>query len=190
MSSLIVFSGKAGTGKTTLAEIVAKEERLTYIDYDTINQPFLEGIEKKIGLFNLDRYSFYRYWRDETYKTLWDITIENLKLGNSVVLSAPLTQELQNKSYPTFIREKAGVSFNLLLCYMAPPYSLHKVMMEKRNSIRDEDFINSEERFSSLMGVEVPQWEEETLILSSGDIEKNKKIVLERIDFLRRNIWV
>lgn len=190
MSSLIIFSGKAGTGKTTLAKIIAEEEKLTYIDYDTINQPFLEGIEKKIGRANLDRYSFYRYWREEAYKTLLGITIENLKMGNSVVLSAPLTQELQNTHYPSYIREESGVNFNLLLCYMAPSSTLHQAMMKTRNSIRDEDFINSDERFSSLMGAEAPLWEEETLILSSGDIEKNKKIVLERIDFLRRNIWV
>ena len=72
---------------------------------------------------------------------------------------------------------------------MAPRDELHKKMVKERNCKRDEDFLKNEERFDKTLSPEMPKWNEsETLILTSGDIEKNKEIVLERVKALRRTI--
>ena len=189
MAILIIFAGKAGTGKTTLSRIIAKEEKIAYLDYDTLNQSFLTSIEEKNGLQNKDRYGFYREWREPCYSTLINEIVENLNLGISLIVSAPLTQELQDSSFPEKLRHEIKEEFSLLLCYMAPGMDIHKKMVKERNSIRDEDFLINEERFDQTLSPEMPKWDEsETIILTSGDIEKNKEIVLERVKALRRTV--
>ena len=189
MAILIIFAGKAGTGKTTMARIIAKEEKIAYLDYDTLNQSFLKSIEEKNGLMDKDRYGFYREWREPCYSTLFNEVVENLNLGISLIVSAPLTKELQDSSFPGKLKEAIKEDFSLLLCYMAPRDELHKKMVKERNCKRDEDFLKNEERFDKTLSPEMPKWNEsETLILTSGNIEKNKEIVLERVKALRRTI--
>ena len=72
---------------------------------------------------------------------------------------------------------------------MAPSFEQHKKMISERKSIRDEDFLNNEERFIETLSPKKPKWDEEsTVILTSSDIEINKEIVLKRVKALRRNI--
>ncbi len=189
MAILIIFAGKAGTGKSTLSRIIAKEEKIAYLDYDTLNQSFLTSIESKIGFKDADRYGFYREWRAPCYSTLLNTAIENLELGISVIISAPLTKELQDSSFPNKLKSMVKNDFSLLLFYMAPSFEQHKKMISERKSIRDEDFLNNEGRFIETLSPEKPKWDEEsTVILTSSDIEINKEIVLKRVKALRRNI--
>jgi gluconate kinase len=183
---LIVFAGKPATGKTTLARIIATEEGITYLDYDTLVQPFLEHIEKAYGLGGTDRYGFYRMWRECCYTTVMDVVLENIRLGNSVILTAPFSRELKDPDYPSHLREMAGCSFSLLLCYMAPPLSQHLQMMRLRSSHRDEDFLNNEERFAHVCGPESPLWGEDVcMVLDSGDLQRNKQLVRARVATLK-----
>ena len=189
MSFLLIFAGKAGTGKTTLARSIAEETGTAYIDYDTLCQSFLEAIEEKDGLGDDDRYGFYRIWRKPCYDSVKDIMVENLSLGVSLIVSAPFTRELQDENYIEKLKTAAGKDFSYLLCYMAPEEEKHFEMIKERDSRRDEDFINNKERFSTTFAAEEPKWEKEnTLILTSGNFETNKEIVIKRVNTLRRHI--
>lgn len=189
MQSLIIFAGKAGTGKTTLARFIAKELGIAYIDYDTLCQPFLSEIERKFGLGATDRYGFYRVWREPCYNSLVNIIKENLELGTSLIVSAPFTEELKNPRFPEMLKAKCGKDLFFLLCQMSPSPDKHFKMMQKRNSIRDEDFIKDKERFNCSMKSEAPSWDKNNLItLTSGDFEINKNLLLKRVETLRRNI--
>ena len=137
MAILIIFAGKAGTGKSTLSRIIAKEEKIAYLDYDTLNQSFLTSIESKIGFKDADRYGFYREWREPCYSTLLNTAIENLELGISVIISAPLTKELQDSSFPSKLKSMVKNDFSLLLFYMAPSFEQHKKMISEIHPISE-----------------------------------------------------
>lgn len=185
-SYLLVFAGKAGTGKTTLAKSVSQELSIPYLDYDTLVQPFLQAIEARYGFESDDRYSFYRIWRNACYETVLGTAIENLQLGVPVAISAPFTKELNAEDYPQTIRERVGANIPILLFYMAPPDGLHFEMVCSRSYARDEDFIADRQRFDRVLNAEKPSWEaSSTIILTSGNFKINKQLVLQRARALK-----
>jgi predicted kinase len=78
---LIVLSGLPGTGKTTIAQILARECRATYLRIDTIEQAILSALRVQNDLGVLG------------YVVAYDLARANLCLGGTVVADAvnPLT---------------------------------------------------------------------------------------------------
>jgi predicted kinase len=78
---LIVLSGLPGTGKTTIAQILARECRATYLRIDTIEQAILSALRVQNDLSVLG------------YVVAYDLARANLCLGGTVVADAvnPLT---------------------------------------------------------------------------------------------------
>ena len=149
-SFLIIVAGKAGSGKTTLSKKLAASLGLPYFDYDTLVQPFLEAIEQKYGIGDDGRNRFDRSWRSASYRTLWDVVFENIRLGRSAVMSAPLSEELRDADWPEKLFAKSGTRFPLLLCYMAPPPDMHYTMLARRASKRDSDVLGDRKKFDVL----------------------------------------
>jgi len=182
---LIVIAGKAGTGKTTLALAIAQQLHIPYFDYDTLVQPFLEAIETKYGRGGNGKYAFYHEWRNASYGTLWGVVKENLRLGNDVILSAPLTKEMQNPQFPEVIKGIMQVPFSLLVCYMAPPLALHHAMLTERGSKRDEEVLSDEQKFSEVLSPEKPRFDGTWLLyLDSGDVSLNRDVVIRKVQTL------
>ena len=141
---LIVFSGPAGSGKTTQAKALSSALSLPYFDYDTIVQPFLLGIERRYGLIEGSRSAFYKEWRSESYATLLEVTKENLKSGISLVISAPFTREMEEKDFFSSLREESGASFRSIAFSLFPSSALRLKMLRQRGSYRDEEIINGD----------------------------------------------
>ena len=182
---LILFAGKAGTGKSTLASFISESFSLPYIDYDTACQSFLEEIEKRVGLGSGDRYEFYRVWRDASYETVVNLISENLSLGVSIVASAPFSREIKEKDFPERLKDRVSKDFDILLVYMAPDERTHISMVRERGSKRDEDFLYDEKRFSETLNAERPVWDDKCILyLDSGNFEINKNLVIKRVKAL------
>lgn len=139
---LIVFAGPAGSGKTTQAKALSAVLSLPYFDYDILVQPFLLGIERRYGLIEGNRLSFYKEWRSESYSTLLEVTKENLKSGISLVISAPFTREMEEKDFFSRLKEESGASFRSLAFSLFPSSALRLKMLRQRGSYRDEEIIN------------------------------------------------
>lgn len=72
-STLIIFGGLPGTGKTTLARMLAHELDATYVRIDTIEQALR------------DSQPLARPVDDAGYRVAYAITTENLRLGRTVI---------------------------------------------------------------------------------------------------------
>lgn len=101
---LIFFCGHAGTGKTTLAKRLlaplmrASGEPFCLLDKDTLYGAYSAAAIGALTGDPHDRDSplFIQHFRDPEYRSLIDTAAENLGLGVSVAIVAPLTREVRN----------------------------------------------------------------------------------------------
>jgi predicted kinase len=104
MTHLIFFCGHAGTGKTTLARrLVPRLMRATGEPFCMLDKDTLYGAYSAAAMGALtgdpnDRDSplFLQHLRDPEYRSLIDTARENLELGVSAAVVAPLSREVRD----------------------------------------------------------------------------------------------
>lgn len=110
-TQLIVISGCAGSGKTTLGRRLAQKLNYTYLDKDTITREYTDRILSMHGLPSSDRES--DFYRTEIvpieYSTSFRLCGENLDLGNSVVLTIPFITQIRSYSLWEKLRKQARI---------------------------------------------------------------------------------
>jgi predicted kinase len=105
MARLIIFTGHAGVGKTTLSKMAVQQlhvitgESFFLLDKDTVYSAYSA---KVMGLITGDPHdrdspAFLDNLRQPEYDGLLDIARENLSLGVNVVICAPFSQEVKSK---------------------------------------------------------------------------------------------
>ncbi|MDR5854600.1 ATP-binding protein [Caballeronia sp. LZ062] len=105
MKHLLFFCGHAGTGKTTLAKrLFGPLMRETGAPFCMLDKDTLYGAYSAAAIGALtgdphDRDSplFIQHLRDPEYRSLVDTAAENLALGVSVVVVAPLSREVRER---------------------------------------------------------------------------------------------
>ena len=92
---LVVVCGGAGAGKSTYGQRVARHYRFAFVDIDACTDRLVNVGLSLAGRDPCDRDSaeFKLSYRVPIIDTLFDIAIEQLRVGLSVVLVAPLTAE-------------------------------------------------------------------------------------------------
>ncbi|GJH31004.1 MULTISPECIES: AAA family ATPase [Caballeronia] len=121
MKHLIFFCGHAGTGKTTLARqlfaplMQATGEPFCLLDKDTLYGAYSAAAIGALTGDPHDRDSplFIEHFRDPEYRCLIDTAAENLALGVSVVIVAPLTREV--RSARLFDRAWLGIDDDVVI---------------------------------------------------------------------------
>jgi predicted kinase len=101
--SLRIVIGTAGSGKSTIAQQLAREYGAAYLDKDAMSARFVEAALMAAGYNPGDRESNL-FYRDRLlpleYDSLLDVAGANLRLGRPVVIDAPFSPYLSD---PTFI---------------------------------------------------------------------------------------
>ena len=143
---LILFSGHAGTGKSTLAKkalplIIEKTgEDFFFLDKDTAYGAFSAHIMELTTQNPNDRDSPYylENLRDWEYRGLIDIARENLLLGVNVILVGPFSKEIQ--SGKMFDAQALGIppQTTIQIAWIDLDELEAKKRMEKRGDPRDE----------------------------------------------------
>ena len=121
MKHLIFFCGHAGTGKTTLARqlfaplMQATGEPFCLLDKDTLYGPYSAAAIGALTGDPHDRDSplFIEHFRDPEYRCLINTAAENLALGVSVAIVAPLTREVRSKRL--FDRAWLGIGEDVII---------------------------------------------------------------------------
>ena len=143
---LILFSGHAGTGKSTLAKkalpllIEKTGEDFFFLDKDTAYGAFSAHVMQLTTQNPNDRDSPYylENLRDWEYQGLIDIARENLLLGVNVILVGPFSKEIQ--SGKMFNPQALGVppQTKIQIAWIDLDELEAKRRMEKRADPRDE----------------------------------------------------
>ena len=106
-ATLVIVIGTAGSGKSTIAQHLARQHAAAYLDKDALSARFVEAALVTAGYDPGDRESN-AFYRDRIlpleYDSLLDVAGANLRLGRPVVVDAPFSPYLSD---PTFITAAA-----------------------------------------------------------------------------------
>lgn len=98
---VIIVGGYAGSGKTELGRILARETGWPMLDKDTLTRPVVEAALEILGTSPHDRESdvYMTKVRPREYESLIAAIDENLMCGNSVIATAPFIRELADPAW-------------------------------------------------------------------------------------------
>lgn len=98
---VILIGGYAGSGKTELGRILARETGWPLLDKDTLTRPVVEAALEVLGQSPHDRESetYVNVIRPREYEALIAAANENVECGNSVVVTAPFIREFNDAAW-------------------------------------------------------------------------------------------
>lgn len=99
--NVIMIGGYAGSGKSELARIIARETGWALLDKDTLTRPVVERALEALGESPNDRESeaYLSEVRPREYEALAAAVLENLQCGTSVIATAPYVREFQDPAW-------------------------------------------------------------------------------------------
>jgi DNA-binding transcriptional regulator YhcF (GntR family)/predicted kinase len=98
---VLLVGGYAGSGKTELGRIIARQSGWSMLDKDTLTRPVLEAALEMLGLSPNDRESetYLTSMRPREYESLMAAANENVSCGNSVIVTAPFLREFKDRAW-------------------------------------------------------------------------------------------
>ncbi|MEV4758944.1 GntR family transcriptional regulator [Micromonospora sp. NPDC049559] len=98
---VILIGGYAGSGKTELGRILARETGWPMLDKDTLTRPVVEAALEILGKSPHDRESsdYLNLIRPREYEALAAATNENIACGNSAIVTAPFIREFNDSAW-------------------------------------------------------------------------------------------
>lgn len=99
--NIVLVAGFAGSGKTEVAKVLAREFGWALIDKDTLTRPLLEEAAKVVCGDPDDRQSetYIDVLRPREYECLMDTVMEVVRHGCSVVVTAPFLKEVADAAW-------------------------------------------------------------------------------------------
>jgi predicted kinase len=100
---VLLIGGYAGSGKTELGRILARETGWPILDKDSLTRPVVEAALETLGQSPDDRESetYLQRVRPREYEALMAATAENVQCGNSAVVTAPFLREFGDVAWVT-----------------------------------------------------------------------------------------
>ncbi|WP_245718654.1 GntR family transcriptional regulator [Micromonospora rhizosphaerae] len=137
---VILIGGYAGSGKTELGRVLARQTGWPMLDKDTLTRPVVEAALEVLGLSPHDRESeqYLSVIRPREYEALSAAALENAGCGNSVIVTAPFIREFADPAWVSrteamFANLEAAATFVWLYC---DPDTMH-TYIRRRGAARD-----------------------------------------------------
>lgn len=98
---VLLVGGYAGSGKTELGRILARETGWPMLDKDTLTRPVVEAALEILGCSPHDRESdaYLTKIRPREYESLINTMTENVKCGSSAIVTAPFIREFKDSAW-------------------------------------------------------------------------------------------
>jgi DNA-binding transcriptional regulator YhcF (GntR family) len=137
---VIMIGGYAGSGKTELGRIVARETGWPMLDKDTLTRYVVEAALELQGLSRNDRESdvYVNQIRPGEYASLLEAMSENVQCGNSTIVTAPFIREFSNEAWLTKIQATCrNLSANLTVVWVYCDADTMHSYVRHRDAARD-----------------------------------------------------
>lgn len=139
---LVVIAGCAGSGKTFLGGQLTRRLGWTYVDKDTVTRGFTDMLLVDKGHTIGDRESslYCDHIRPVEYQVTLKVCEENLRLGNSVILTAPLIAQIKSYDAWQAMLNKYGIYFDgadVRFIWIAHDIDREYTRINQRNAARD-----------------------------------------------------
>ena len=172
---LIIVIGITGTGKSVIGKRIAKSKGFTYIDKDTattaLTEVILENLSPLKDKHERESSYYLEVVRPLAYKSMLHIALENIELGNSVVVAATFDEELKNadfleeNEYMEAIRKLADIK--VVHVHVDHPTLLKRLIA--RNEERDRWKLANWDTYVKEVGNVKVQWNTALYTLLSFD---------------------
>ncbi|MET0716347.1 MAG: AAA family ATPase [Mycetocola sp.] len=152
--------GSAGSGKSTIARVVARRARAAYIDKDSVAGPLVDAAMQAQGqpLEVRESNDFYRAnLMPAEYEAVFAVACDNLQLGRPVVIDAPFAAYL---SEPEFFENAARnwPKVERFVLHVVASEETTRARLHERGLPRDRAKLNNWNEFWSRWGQPSIAW--------------------------------
>jgi predicted kinase len=145
----LLIAGPPASGKSMVGASLARTLGAALIDLDVATEPLLSVIESLLNVDDIDDPRLATLTRADRYETITRLAEENLRVGNSVLLVAPFTEERRNlkacEELVDRLHRAAGGAVAMIWLYLGREELLRR--MRARGAERDQAKLNKEQRF-------------------------------------------
>lgn len=137
---VLIIGGYAGSGKTELGRILARETAWPILDKDTATRPVVEAALETHGLSPHDRESstYIDLIRPREYEGLMAAATENVECGTSAIVTAPFLQEFADTAWIGRTRARfEGLGATTTLVWVRCDAATMQTYLRHRGAARD-----------------------------------------------------
>jgi predicted kinase len=145
----LLIAGPPASGKSTVGASLAGMLGATLIDQDLATGPLLGVIGSLVNIDDIDDPRLVTLTRAGRYETITRLAEDNLRIGNTVLLVAPFTEERKNlpawEELVDRLQRAAGGAVTMIWLYLSREELLQR--MRARGADRDATKLVREQRF-------------------------------------------
>jgi DNA-binding transcriptional regulator YhcF (GntR family)/predicted kinase len=137
---VLLIGGYAGSGKTELGRILARETGWPILDKDSLTRPVVEAALETLGQSPHDRESetYLRQVRPREYEALMAAATENVQCGNSAIVTAPFLREFGDLAWITRTQALySAIDATTILVWVYCDADSMRTYMRHRDAARD-----------------------------------------------------
>lgn len=159
MKELILVTSPPACGKTYISKKLATIlKHVVYLDKDTLivlsKQIFVVANEE----YNRSSEFFEKNIRDYEYTAIVNLALEALEYDDIVLINAPFTREVRDKSYMDDLREKLKQkNAKLIVIWVQTDKDVVKQRMIQRNSDRDSWKLANWDKYIAGVNFNIPE---------------------------------
>lgn len=154
---VLLIGGYAGSGKTELGRMIARETGWAILDKDTITRPVVEAALEVMGSSPNDRESdiYLSSVRPREYEALDAAVTEQLECGTSAIATAPYLREFTDPAWIQRTRSAADTRSArvVFLWVRCDPLSMH-TYLRRRGAARDASKLANWESYLEGLNLE------------------------------------
>jgi predicted kinase len=145
----LLIAGPPASGKSMVGASLARTLGAALIDLDVATEPLLSVIGSLVNVDDIDDPRLATLTRADRYETITRLAEDNLRVGNTVLLVAPFTEERKNlhawEKLVERLHRAAGGAVTMIWLSLSREELLQR--MRARGADRDEPKLSREQRF-------------------------------------------
>ena len=158
LPAAVLVAGSPASGKSTVGASLARTLGATLIDQDAATGPLVNVIGSLVNVDDIDDPRLATLTRADRYETITHLAEDNLRIGNTVLLVAPFTEERKSlhawEQLVDRLHRAAGGTVTMVWLHLSPEELLRR--MRARGANRDAAKLRGERRFMDQLDLGPP----------------------------------